>query len=343
MSSNDERIKKVKEGLNSDIYSRLDQLDDIDIDVNTPTDKLANILEGYLTKVDSLSFQEELKDLKILEEKDVELEVDEEELLRAYNASIHQGSTSEDLSELELVVNTPTQEVIPAPITQPVIEDVIESELDKLETIDVTDSIEESDILEDQLRQMLDELTQQDLQVEEIKEQTTIDITNQLEDAEPEVVEEEENVDQKIKELEKQYNDLLATVNLEEQVEKEVEIKPVEQEIVVEDEIKELKVNTIDLTQAIAETEGQVIEENDEDIEPKKEKKKAVKSKKSKKEKKSKKKKVQKDDDEYVDEDKPSKAGSIFDTILSIVLVVLLLLLAYFAYKAGFFDSLLGA
>lgn len=100
-----DRIKKIKEGLNSDIYSKLDEIEHYPETDVSPTSKLANILDGYLTKVDNLNIDEDIKELKILDDQEVEVEVDETDILREYNNKIHDFET-EDLEDLEELNNS---------------------------------------------------------------------------------------------------------------------------------------------------------------------------------------------------------------------------------------------
>ena len=96
INTNQERISRIKTGLNSDIYSKVDELDGLEDDTFSSTSKLADILDGYLTKVDNIKIEDE-----------IELEIDDTEILMDYNQRIHdfnedtsEGINTDEISEL---------------------------------------------------------------------------------------------------------------------------------------------------------------------------------------------------------------------------------------------------
>ena len=89
MSSID-REEEIKRSLKEDIYTHLNRLENLEDDTFASTKRLANILEGYVTKVDDLSIEEENKVLEILEELEVNIEASDERLLTEYNAKFHE-------------------------------------------------------------------------------------------------------------------------------------------------------------------------------------------------------------------------------------------------------------
>lgn len=87
--SDNKRADEIKKSLEKDIYSSLDKLDYLKDDTFASTEKLANILEGYMTRVDDMSMETENDDLLILDEKEVNIEVNDEDILAEYNEKIH--------------------------------------------------------------------------------------------------------------------------------------------------------------------------------------------------------------------------------------------------------------
>ena len=107
INTNQERISRIKTGLNSDIYSKVDELDGLEDDTFSSTSKLADILDGYLTKVDNIKIEDEIDDLRIIDEDEIELEIDDTEILMDYNQRIHdfnedtsEGINTDEISEL---------------------------------------------------------------------------------------------------------------------------------------------------------------------------------------------------------------------------------------------------
>lgn len=89
MSSID-REEEIKRSLKDDIYTHLNRLENLEDDTFASTKRLANILEGYVTKVDDLSIEEENKVLEILEELEVNIEASDDRILTEYNAKFHE-------------------------------------------------------------------------------------------------------------------------------------------------------------------------------------------------------------------------------------------------------------
>lgn len=82
------RENEVKNGLKKDIYTQIEELEDLEDNTLSSTAKLANILDGYATKIDDLEITK-ANDIEIVEQKDVDVEIKEEELLDDYNNQIH--------------------------------------------------------------------------------------------------------------------------------------------------------------------------------------------------------------------------------------------------------------
>jgi hypothetical protein len=89
MSSID-REEEIKRSLKEDIYTHLNRLENLEDDSFASTKRLANILEGYVTKVDDLTIEEENKVLEILEELEVNIEASDDRILTEYNAKFHE-------------------------------------------------------------------------------------------------------------------------------------------------------------------------------------------------------------------------------------------------------------
>lgn len=98
------RLDKIKKGLDSDIYNKLSDIENLSDDTLTSTESLADILEGYETKVDGMDFTKPLEELEILDEEDIEIEIDNEEILHDYNNQVH----GVGLNTLDDLLNSPT-------------------------------------------------------------------------------------------------------------------------------------------------------------------------------------------------------------------------------------------
>ncbi len=98
------RKDKIKSGLDNELYSKIDELNNLTDDTLSSTASLADILDGYETKVDNMSITKPLDELQILDEKDVEIEIDDEDILTDYNNQVH----GVGLNTLDDLLNSPT-------------------------------------------------------------------------------------------------------------------------------------------------------------------------------------------------------------------------------------------
>lgn len=88
----DNREKKIQEGLKKDIYRQVEQLDNLEDVTVSSTEKLANILDGYLTKIDEESLEEFKDQFEIVDSQNIEIEVDDKDLLKKYNDQLHDNN-----------------------------------------------------------------------------------------------------------------------------------------------------------------------------------------------------------------------------------------------------------
>ena len=98
-------------------YEDLENLEKFEDDTFSSTEKLANILDGYMTEVDDINVEEveettELDELVILEESEISVEVDDSEVLNEYNAKIHDFNldTLSDILEQDKIDKEITKE-----------------------------------------------------------------------------------------------------------------------------------------------------------------------------------------------------------------------------------------
>ncbi|MBL0701819.1 MAG: hypothetical protein JJV90_01725 [Spiroplasma sp.] len=148
----DKREEEIKEGLKKEVYSKLEELDNKYIDETlSSTRKLANILKGYQTNVDSLDVSELSDVLEIIEEQEVLIEVDNDELLGDYNNKIHDfnlDTLSQIINDDEEFETSETEEVIQV-IKPPSIDEVKEQTEEFIELSSVNEDIE--DIIEEEI------------------------------------------------------------------------------------------------------------------------------------------------------------------------------------------------
>lgn len=98
------RRELIEESLHKDLFKMADDIV-VNVDPNdySSTEKLANILDGYITKVENLHFEDENEEFEILDSKDLEIEVDEKDIVKAYSNHIHEfnNDTFGDLLNIE--------------------------------------------------------------------------------------------------------------------------------------------------------------------------------------------------------------------------------------------------
>ncbi len=96
---NKDRVDELKQNLESDVYKNMDALERLREDTLTSTEKLVDILDGYMSKLDDFEIEEEITTMEVVSNDAVELEVNDEDMLREYNEKIHDFSL-ETLTEL---------------------------------------------------------------------------------------------------------------------------------------------------------------------------------------------------------------------------------------------------
>ena len=151
------REEKIKKSLEKEIYNDLNKLDYLDDDTFASTEKLANILDGYMTKVDDLNIEDD-QSLEILDEMEVNIEASDENILNEYNEKIHEfgldtlndilatTDITEELEE-EISIDEPIQEEI-----------IIDQEVERiLGSIEDTMSNIDQNIITQDLEQVLNE------------------------------------------------------------------------------------------------------------------------------------------------------------------------------------------
>lgn len=93
------RVDEIKKSLDSDVYKKIDSLERLKDDTLTSTEKLVDILDGYMTKLDDFEVDEDITTMEVVSENEVNIEVDDRDMLREYNEKIHDFSL-ETLTEL---------------------------------------------------------------------------------------------------------------------------------------------------------------------------------------------------------------------------------------------------
>lgn len=85
------RRELIEESLHKDLFKMADDIV-VEEDPNdfSSTEKLSNILDGYISKVENTQFDEENEDFEILDSKNLDIEVDEKDIIRAYSHHIHE-------------------------------------------------------------------------------------------------------------------------------------------------------------------------------------------------------------------------------------------------------------
>ena len=117
MKNKTQRELEIQKGLEKEIYSKLESLEGFNDDTFSSTEKLANILDGYMTEVEDINVEENdetnnLDEMVILEENEISVEVDDSEVLNEYNAKIHDFNldTLSDMLEQDKVDKEITKE-----------------------------------------------------------------------------------------------------------------------------------------------------------------------------------------------------------------------------------------
>ncbi len=96
---NQNRVDELKQNLNNDVYKKMDALERLREDTLTSTEKLVDILDGYMSKLDDFEIEEEITTMEVVSDDEVDIEVNDDDMLREYNEKIHDFSL-ETLTEL---------------------------------------------------------------------------------------------------------------------------------------------------------------------------------------------------------------------------------------------------
>ncbi len=96
---NQDRVDELKHNLDNDVYKKMDSLERLREDTLTSTEKLVDILDGYMSKLDDFEIEEEITTMEVVSNDEVDIEVNDDDMLREYNEKIHDFSL-ETLTEL---------------------------------------------------------------------------------------------------------------------------------------------------------------------------------------------------------------------------------------------------
>ncbi|MGL4589586.1 MAG: hypothetical protein ACRCUP_05060 [Mycoplasmatales bacterium] len=133
------RVELIKEGLKKDIYEKVKTLKLNDTS-DESTAKLANILDGYIGKIDAIdaqsvdAFEDELR-LIITEDVEVEIVDNEDQLLKKYNDHIH----SSDENIVTSSLNIDNFEFNEEEFAEEIIEEISEDNSNEMETEEFDD------------------------------------------------------------------------------------------------------------------------------------------------------------------------------------------------------------
>ena len=85
----DKELKKqLEKDLNKTLYNKIDEINILD-EITTDTDELANILDDYLTEnIEVNSNTETIDEIEFIENKEITIDVDENELLQNYDNNL---------------------------------------------------------------------------------------------------------------------------------------------------------------------------------------------------------------------------------------------------------------
>ncbi|MGL5020506.1 MAG: hypothetical protein ACRC5R_00565 [Mycoplasmatales bacterium] len=155
------REERIKKSLEKEIYSNLNQLDYLDDDTFASTEKLANILDGYMTKVDDLDIEDN-QGLEILDEMEINIEANDENILNEYNEKIHEFGldTLNDILATTYINEELEEEISIDEVVQE--EVIIDEEVEKiLDNIDDTISNIDQNSITQNFEQVLNEKEQE--------------------------------------------------------------------------------------------------------------------------------------------------------------------------------------
>ncbi len=84
------RLDKIKNDLNNDIYKKIESLENLYDDTISSTEKLVNILDGYMSELKDFDIEEDITTMEVVVDEEVDIEVEDEDMLREYNEQIHE-------------------------------------------------------------------------------------------------------------------------------------------------------------------------------------------------------------------------------------------------------------
>ena len=110
--NNREKQNEIKKALENDLYSKIESVDVEEFNNKVSTEKLANILDGYLTQdieeftnTNLIMDDETVEDLVVISDEEVELIIDETEMMKEYNENFHRMGADTIMNALNEDVN----------------------------------------------------------------------------------------------------------------------------------------------------------------------------------------------------------------------------------------------
>ncbi len=143
------RVDKIKNDLNNDIYKKIESLENLRDDTISSTEKLVNILDGYMSELKDFDIEEDITTMEVVVDEEVDIEVEDEDMLREYNEQIHEfglDTLTELLAKDGKKVDTEENkfDFNDEEINQ-IIEDIDDYKTQELETEELTQTLESSE------------------------------------------------------------------------------------------------------------------------------------------------------------------------------------------------------
>ncbi len=143
------RVDKIKNDLNNDIYKKIESLENLRDDTISSTEKLVNILDGYMTELKDFDIEEDITTMEVVVDEEVDIEVEDEDMLREYNEQIHEfglDTLTELLAKDGKKVDTEENKIDfnDEEIDQ-IIEDIDDYKTQELKTEELTQTLETSE------------------------------------------------------------------------------------------------------------------------------------------------------------------------------------------------------
>ncbi len=93
------RVEEIEKSLETDVYRKIEALENLRDDTISSTEKLVDILDGYMTKLEDIEIEEDITTMEVVVDKEIDIEVEDDDMLREYNEQIHDFGL-ETLTEL---------------------------------------------------------------------------------------------------------------------------------------------------------------------------------------------------------------------------------------------------